>query len=280
MAFGFCALLLLYIVGMADDLIGIRYRAKFVVQLICSALLIGGGLCCTDFYGIISLYDVPLALGAFATMLMVVFIINAINLIDGIDGLASGLSMVAFLIYGIAFGVSGNVEYAMLAFAGLGVLIPFFGFNVFGNPVKHRKIFMGDTGALTIGLVLCFLGLALLDQLHDTHATVFGANPMVVVLAPLLIPCLDVVRVFLRRIRHHGNPFIADRTHIHHKLLDHGIKPRTAMTTIVLTSIGFSAFNIWLSRWLDINVLLILDIALWTLSVSILNRQYQTRNAS
>ena len=90
------------------------------------------------------------------TILLVVFITNAINLIDGIDGLASGLSMVALVIFGVIFVHYQYWVYALLAFACVGVIIPFFSYNVFGNADRGRKIFMGDTGSLTLGYILSF----------------------------------------------------------------------------------------------------------------------------
>ena len=88
------------------------------------------------------------------TALFIVFVINAVNLIDGIDGLASGLSAVACIFYAIVCLRNGLYTYSALAAATLGTLLPFFFFNVFGDALKHRKIFMGDTGALTVGLFL------------------------------------------------------------------------------------------------------------------------------
>lgn len=278
-SFGFCALLLLYIIGMADDLIGIRYRAKFIIQLICAVLLLCGGLCCQNFEGILGFHQVSYTFGAIITVIMIVFVANAINLIDGLDGLASGLSMAGFLIYGISFGMIGNTSYALVSFAALGVIIPFFGFNVFGNPKKHRKIFMGDTGALTIGLLLSFLGLALLKDLTARPEPFTEINPMLLVVAPLIIPLMDVVRVFIRRLRHHGNPFLPDRTHIHHKLLDAGLRPRVAMVTIVATAIAFSVTNIVLSIWLDIDIILAMDIFAWILVNHTLNKKKKTETA-
>lgn len=262
-AFGFCALLLLYIVGMADDLIGVRYRAKFVIQLVCAVLLVLGGLACVDLHGVLGLYDIPVWFGTILTIIMVVYVVNAINLIDGIDGLASGLSGAAFLIYGISFGLIERPIYSMLSFGCLGVLIPFFYYNVFGDPSRGKKIFMGDTGSLTIGLFLSFLGLAYLEYSRGEDLPIFGTNPMIVAISPLIIPCFDVVRVFMHRIRNHGNPFLPDKTHIHHKLLALGLRQRVAMVIIVLSAVFFSVFNILLSRIIEINILLIIDLSVW-----------------
>lgn len=275
-AFGLCALLLMYLTGMADDLIGVRYRAKFVVQIFCAILLIGAGLYVSDLHGVLGLHSISPWLGIPLTILLVVFVVNAINLIDGIDGLASGLSSAAFIIYGVAFLLIGKPIFAMLSFACLGVLIQFFYYNVFGRADRQKKIFMGDTGSLTIGLLLAFLGLALLQWSPEKFPT-FRTNPLILAVSPLIVPCFDVVRVFLHRVRRHGNPFLPDKTHIHHKMLAIGFNQRMAMVLIVVASITFSGVNILVSRYIEVNLLLILDIALWTLANLWLTRRIRQR---
>ncbi|WP_303037148.1 MraY family glycosyltransferase [Paramuribaculum intestinale] len=275
-SFGLCALLLMYLTGMSDDLIGVRYRAKFVVQIFCAVLLIGAGMYVNDLHGIIGLGHISPWFGIPLTILIVVYVVNAINLIDGIDGLASGLSSAAFIIYGTAFLMIGKPIFAMLSFACLGVLIQFFYYNVFGSAERKKKIFMGDTGSLTIGLLLAFLGLALLQWSPDKFPT-FRTNPMILAVSPLIIPCFDVVRVFLHRVRRHGNPFLPDKTHIHHKMLAIGLNQRLAMVLIVVASITFSIANILLSRYVEVNRLLILDILLWTLANLWLTRHIRSR---
>lgn len=275
-SFGLCALLLMYLTGMSDDLIGVRYRAKFVVQIFCAVLLIGAGMYVNDLHGIIGLGHISPWFGIPLTILIVVYVVNAINLIDGIDGLASGLSSAAFIIYGTAFLMIGKPIFAMLSFACLGVLIQFFYYNVFGSAERKKKIFMGDTGSLTIGLLLAFLGLALLQWSPDKFPT-FRTNPMILTVSPLIIPCFDVVRVFLHRVRRHGNPFLPDKTHIHHKMLAIGLNQRLAMVLIVVASIIFSIANILLSRYVEVNLLLILNILLWTLANLWLTRHIRSR---
>ena len=114
LTFVFCSIMVLYLAGMADDLIGIRYRAKFVIQILCGVMLIAGGIYIGNLHGILGIHAVPLWLGYPLTILIVVFIINAINLIDGIDGLASGLCCIACLFYGLTFFMLHQYIYAML----------------------------------------------------------------------------------------------------------------------------------------------------------------------
>lgn len=258
----FIALEILYIIGIADDLIGIKYRAKFVMQIICAFVLICGGVCFSNLEGVLGIWRLSPWLSVPFTAVVIVFLINAINLIDGIDGLASGLSSITCMIYGISFYFLGEYAYAVLSFATLGVLVPFYYFNVFGNRLKHKKIFMGDTGSLTIGLMLTVLGTILY-----THSStrMMEINTAVLAFSPWIVPCFDVVRVYMLRIRQHRNPFQPDMNHIHHKILAAGMKPRMAMVTIVGISMAFTLVNIVLSFYFDININIIiaLDVAMW-----------------
>lgn len=263
LAFGFCAIMILYLVGIADDLIGVRYRAKFIIQICCGLMVIGGGLWINDLYGLLYLHEIPDWIGYILSIFAVVFIINAINLIDGIDGLASGLCGVAVLFYGVVFLLMHEYIYAMLSFATLGVLVPFFYFNVFGNPIKQKKIFMGDTGSLTVGMMICILSLRMVHHFPSDLLEI-QANPFILAYSPLIIPCFDVVRVYLHRVKNGKNPFLPDKNHIHHKMLAIGMRQRTAMITIVFLSVCFTLCNILLSRYMDVTLLLVLDVAVWT----------------
>lgn len=256
----FCSLQMLYLVGLADDLIGIKYRAKFVVQLICAALIISAGCWFHTLAGALGINELPSLLAIPFTAVVIVFIINAINLIDGIDGLASGLSSIAAIIYGVSFFVMGEYAYTAISFATLGVLVPFFYYNVFGDAKKHSKIFMGDTGSLTIGLILSILGIKLFTHSADP-AIIF--QPAVLAFSPLIIPSFDVLRVYMVRIRQHHSPFLPDKNHIHHKFLAAGLKPRTAMVSIISVSMIFTLLNLWLSTFMNINIIVVLDVIIW-----------------
>lgn len=260
MCFGLCAVMMMYLVGIADDLIGVRYRAKFVAQILAALLLAMGGVRIENFHGFMWLYELPVGLSWAATVLLVVFITNAINLIDGIDGLASGLSGIAMAFYGFVFMHTGHMLYAMLAFAGLGTLVPFFYYNVFGNPAMGKKIFMGDTGSLTTGLILSFLSIEVCSL---PEGSVYSWDVMVVAFAPLAIPCLDVIRVFVHRIVRGMSPFLPDKSHIHHKLLALGIPQRWAMTTILATSSALIAANLLMSVHMGPMWVLVIDMAVW-----------------
>jgi UDP-N-acetylmuramyl pentapeptide phosphotransferase/UDP-N-acetylglucosamine-1-phosphate transferase len=258
-----CAITALYLVGIADDLIGVRYRAKFIIQIICGLFLVGAGIWVRSLFGFLGIHYLNIWLGGLLTIVLVIFITNAINLIDGIDGLASGLSGVACLYYGIVYSGLGQYFYAVISFITLGVIVPFFIYNVFGKAERQKKIFMGDTGALTIGIILSLLSIKL------TTIPIRGAmwiyDPLVVAFAPLMIPCLDVLRVFFTRIRSKKNPFLPDKNHIHHKMIALGFSTRSTMIIIILASLFLSMFNLWVSQYVDVHILLFCDFAFYGL---------------
>ena len=258
-------LMLLYIVGVCDDLIGVRYNRKFLVQILAAAFLPLSGLYIHNFYGLFGWYEIPALVGVLFTMLLTVFIINAINLIDGIDGLASGLCMVALSIFGVTLAINGWWIYTMLAFVCVGVLIPFFIYNVFGNAERGHKIFMGDTGSLTLGFIISLLAVKYIVSMGRTESVVDGW-PLVIAFSVLLVPCLDVFRVILSRLKRRVHPFKPDRCHFHHKILNMGFTPRKALIFIELISIAFIAFTVLL---VHVGVLaywvFIYDVILWTL---------------
>ena len=270
-----CAVIILYLIGMADDLIGLRYRAKFVAQILAASLLVVGGLYIDNLHGFLLIDHIPLIAAGLVTILLTVFITNAINLIDGIDGLASGLSAIACAFFSYIFFRAGLHIYALLSLATLGALLPFFYYNVFGDARRHRKIFMGDTGALTIGLILSVLSI----RICTIETTSNGMNPAVLAFAPLLIPCFDVVRVYLHRLREHRNPFLPDKTHIHHKLLALGMSQRVAMPVIVGSSFLLTLINYIASRHVDITLLFAMDLLVWIIANIFLSRAIRRRES-
>lgn len=255
-----CGMVLLYLTGIADDLVGVRYRQKFVIQIICATLFPIAGLWVNDFYGLFGIDLLPVWFGVPFTILIVVFITNAINLIDGIDGLASGLSSVALLVFGVLFMEKGLWIYSMFAFSAFGVLVPFFYYNVFGSAEHARKIFMGDTGSLTLGYILSFLAI---KYSQNTTFVPMTQGAFVIAFSTLIVPAFDVIRVVIVRIYHGKNPFEPDKNHIHHLFLAMGFTVRKAMLLILLISCVFSGLNILLISYVNNTLILIGDIIVW-----------------
>ena len=273
--FMICAVLLMFLVGMADDLVGVRYVAKFIVQIIASLLIVFSGMSIDNLFGFLWLNELPEWFVWMVTCFAVVYVVNAINLIDGIDGLASGLSTVAFVFYAVIFYYSGEYVYSMLSSAAAGTLFPFFYYNVFGNAKKQKKIFMGDTGALTTGMIMVFCAIAVLHINRTVFSTDY--NLVVMAISPLIIPCFDVVRVYLHRVERHRNPFLPDKCHIHHKLLALGLNQRTALCVIMAWAVLFIVVNVVLSPYCNPTVLVGADVLIWTLANVILSKAIARR---
>lgn len=271
-----CSLMLLFLIGIADDLIGLRYSAKFFFQLLAAGLTIAAGACIVDLYGFLGLHIIPDWIAWIITALAVVAVVNSYNLIDGIDGLAAGLAAIALGFYGIIFYFGGAYIYSMVAWAAFGSLLPFLYYNLFGSVTRGKKIFMGDTGSLTIGMVVAFLGIELTDfNLEPIHFGDF--NPLILAVSPLLIPLLDASRVFCRRVRKHRNPFMPDRTHIHHKLLFLGLSHTAVLATLLAVAVVLILTNVLLSLFININIIILLDILGWILANIILTRAIRRR---
>ena len=153
--------------------------------------------------------------------------------------------------------------YALLSFAPLGVLVPFFYYNVFGQADHGRKIFMGDTGSLTLGYILVFLAIRYAS--YNPDVAHYSAGAIVVAFSTLIVPMFDVVRVMIVRARSHRSLFKPDRNHIHHKFLDMGMSAHKAMISIVVIASLFSSLNILLVSFVNINIVFAGDIVIWVI---------------
>jgi len=260
--FLFVGMTLLYLVGVCDDLVGVGYRYKFAVQIAAALLLVLSGNWFDSFGGLFGIYSVPAWMGMPFTVFIVVYITNAINLIDGIDGLASGLCCIALSVLSVIFFLRGQYVYALLAICTLGILMPFWCYNVFGNANRGHKHFMGDAGSLTLGYVISFL-IIHMSVTNEVSPTL--SNPyMVIAFSTVLVPLLDVIRVVLHRLREHKNPFLPDKNHFHHKLLRTGMRVRMVMVTILGIAVSFIGLNAWLAWQMNITFLLGINLILWS----------------
>ena len=255
--------MMLYLVGVTDDLIGVGYRYKFFIQILAALLLTWSGEWFNSLGGLFGIYELPAYLGIPFTLFVVVYITNAINLIDGIDGLASGLSCISLVVLGLMCAMEGEYIFALLAFATFGVIVPFWFYNVFGNAKRGHKLFMGDAGSLTLGYIISLLVIHL--SRIDMSEGGTGHVNLVLAFSTLIVPLFDVVRVVMHRTREGKNPFMPDKNHFHHKLLRTGMRPHAVMVSILFIALFFIVLNWLLIGMMGMTWLLITDIVLWTL---------------
>ena len=220
--------LIIFATGLIDDIYHLKPKTKFLGQgLACLIVIILG-----KFY-IVNLGNIfgsgPITLPFWATLPFTIFAVigvsNAINLIDGLDGLAGGVSAIALAAFVLISFQTGNPFVLGVSASLLGSVIGFLKHNLY-----PARIFMGDGGSLFCGFVLAILAISLTQQGADPVAPIL---PLVV----LGVPIIDTLWVMTRRLRHGTNPFIADRTHLHHKFLDLGFQHR--FTVVIIYSFSW-----------------------------------------
>jgi UDP-GlcNAc:undecaprenyl-phosphate GlcNAc-1-phosphate transferase len=212
------SIIILFFIGMKDDLFNLVAYKKLAGQLIAAFILVHwAGIRITSFFGIFGIYDLGLIESYVFSIFTMVVITNSFNLIDGIDCLAGSVGVVATLLFGAWFFAAEQTQYVVLSSALVGSLIGFLYYNR-----TPAKIFMGDTGSLMVGIVLSILAIKFiemnrvipLDGLHKIKRI------PAVTIAILIIPLFDTLRVFTIRMLQGKSPFTPDRNHLHHMLID------------------------------------------------------------
>jgi UDP-GlcNAc:undecaprenyl-phosphate GlcNAc-1-phosphate transferase len=218
----FFSVIILFGLGILDDLKDLAARYKFIIQFALALLIAISGIRITSFEGLFGIHDLSLTAQYTITVVGIVGITNAFNLIDGIDGLAGGLGFMSLVTLGLFLTINGDVNTALIAFALAGGILAFLYFNF--NPAR---IFMGDTGSLVLGFVIAVLCIRLMQVNSISPSPVLSHTP-VFVLGVVLIPVFDTLRVFSVRIWKGRSPFVADKTHIHHLLTNKGFSHAVA----------------------------------------------------
>lgn len=214
------AITVLFIIGLKDDLVVLSPLSKILAQLVAIAFIVfNDGFIINSLNGFLNINEIPYFLYLIIASFMMLTIINAYNLIDGIDGLASVVGIVILMIYTTIFYITEEYYYTLICIALNASLIAFFGFNI----STKRKIFMGDTGSMTIGFVISILTLkflALPAPSYDALPFLLENVPLIAI-SILIVPLFDTARVFTIRLANKKSPFSPDRNHMHHVLIDY-----------------------------------------------------------
>lgn len=254
------AVIIMFFIGLKDDLMDISAVKKLAVEIGTACILIFlGDFRFTNLQGAFGIHEISYATSFVITLVTMIGLINAFNLIDGIDGLATSVSIVISSVFGIWFLLAGHHAYGIMCFSLAGSLVGFFFFNVFG---KKNKIFMGDTGSLILGVVMVILVIKFNElNINQNLPYAIHAAP-VVSIAILIIPIIDTLRVIFIRLLEKRSPFSPDMNHIHHSFLKLGISHIKTTLFIVLANILFIALAFTFNRVLTINNLVISTFAL------------------
>ena len=251
---------LVVVMGFVDDRWGMGVISKLAGQVAAGVILVWSGAEVTwlpaphgTTLGLTS--DQQIAV----TILVVVITINAVNFIDGLDGLAAGIvgiGAAAFFAYYFTLthrlGLPDQAGPALASAVLAGICLGFLPHNY-----HPARIFMGDTGAMLIGLLLAYAPISSLASLDPGSLTDYAAGtainrfgailPLLLPAAIMLIPYADLLMAVIRRARKGMSPFAPDRKHLHHRMLDIGHSHRTSVLIMYLWAALFAGSVVWLS---------------------------------
>ncbi len=263
MLMGLC----IVIIGIYDDIKGIKPLYKFFVQLFVFYLLtrLDNSLI-TSFYGLFNIYELDQTFSLLFSCFVFIGIVNSINLVDGIDGLSSSLTLFFIFIFSYLFYLSGQYYYhVLLPFAS--TIIVFLTYNFSNN----KKMFLGDTGSLGFGLLIATISLGALNSSKGIDVFM-PINPALFVVLCLSYPLLDVIRVFVLRLYKGKSPFEPDRSHLHHILIDKGFSHSKSVIIIISFQAFLLLFNLFIIKDLVFHNQLIVNIIVVGLILYLLKR--------
>ena len=261
------AALIIVLIGVADDIWDLDWVTKLAGQIIAAGVLAWQG---------VQLQTLPIGgqtivspyISLIITVFAVVLVMNAINFIDGLDGLVAGVALIAnsvFFVYTYLLQLQAQTEYFNLASLTSAVLV---GACIGFLPLNFHpaKLFMGDAGALLVGLLMAASAILVTGQVNpevvdrpDVYTAYFlpAFIPILLPFAVLIVPLLDFGLAVTRRLRAGKSPFTADRKHLHHRLLDmghshmHAVLIFYAWTLVVSVGcLGFMFLPFWLAALL------------------------------
>ncbi len=253
--------LLIYIIGLIDDLRGLEASHKFIIQTIAALIFPLCNLMINNLHGLFGIYELPIWVSYPLTVFTILLIVNAMNLIDGIDGLSSSLSVLILLSFAYLFNQLRAPLFVLLSLCLSGAIIGFFFYNYYGR-IGKSKIFMGDTGSLFIGFVIAYL--AIKYQMSGWTNITYHDSALLTSMTLVFIPCIDVVRVAIVRLLK-GNPmFSPDKTHIHHVIMNMGLTMHQALYTIIIMfgAIGIINWGLYVSD-IEITWIFLIDILIY-----------------
>ena len=271
------ATIMLFFVGVKDDLIYLHPKKKLIGELGSILIIVFfTDLRLTNMHGFLGFTDIS-ALGSYIiTIFVMLLIINAVNLIDGIDGLAASVGIIASIAFGLFFYFSKDYGYVALTAALLGSLIAFLRFNISNGA---NKIFMGDTGSLLIGFTLAVFAIRFNSLEAEGLSFIKLRSTPALSMAILIVPLFDTLRIILVRLRNRQRPYVADKRHIHHLMLRAGLSHKKSTLYISLFNISLIAI-VFLLDSIGIFLLGILMLALCSLATLILILAVKRRESS
>ena len=265
------AFFIIFSLGVIDDIFILKAWKKFLGQFLATAMLtFKGNLLITDLHGFLGIHALTYIESIYISFFSILLLINSFNLIDGVDGLAGSIGFIACLLFGVFFLKNNIIPYAILSFSICGALLAFLMYNF-----PPAKIFMGDSGSTLIGLITAILAIRFVEN-ASIQANFTNQVTPVIAFGFLLIPLMDVLRVFALRIYKKQSPLMPDRNHLHHLLQNKGLSHAETTTTLIIAQFAFAGFTFAIQE-MNINLVLGLQFLFYFSSVYVLNKYIPVR---
>ncbi|WP_312421566.1 MraY family glycosyltransferase [Epilithonimonas sp.] len=258
--FLFASFIILFFVGIMDDIMVLRAYKKLLAQALVSILMVvGSDVRIRSIFGLFGVYEINYYISIAFSILTFIILINAFNLIDGIDGLAGSYTIATSIFFGISFFRLGpaNDPLVILCAIIIAASLAFLFYNLSNK--RNSKIFMGDTGSMILGFLLAFTGISFIEIFIQKRDEVFYhlQSAPVIAVAILILPIIDTLTVIITRIYHGKSILSPDKNHIHHKLLNLGLTHRRSTAYIIgyyliIIAVAYSL------RHINVNYLLII----------------------
>jgi UDP-GlcNAc:undecaprenyl-phosphate GlcNAc-1-phosphate transferase len=260
--------------GALDDRYDLDAVTKFAGQALAGGILLLHGVQIL-WLPINGIYTLPPNIGQLLTIIFVMIVINAINFVDGLDGLATGIvAICAIAFFGFSYllavinGFTRAGAPSLITAVVIGMCLGFLPHNF-----HPARIFMGDSGAMLLGLLLSASAITLTGQIdanaitnQDSSSTLL---PILLPFSILAIPLIDLAMAIVRRLRAGRSPFAADREHLHHRILDMGVSHRRTTLILYMWTAGF-AIPTAIAAFTSIWIALLVALAIFGLSLALL----------
>src|SRR6478735_611904 len=265
------AFFIIFLIGVIDDIFCLKAWKKILGQLLATAMLtFKCGLLITNLHGFMGVHELTYIESIYTSFFTILLLINSFNLIDGVDGLAGSLGFISCLFFGTIFYINNALPYVVLSFTMCGALL---GFLIYNFP--PAKIFMGDSGSTLIGLMCAILSIKFIEN-PSIQASFNGNTVPAIAFSFLLIPLMDVLRVFTLRIAKKQSPLMPDRNHLHHLLQNKGLTHMEVTSVLLGSQFLFGLLGLLL-RNTNLHLIVALQFALYFGSTYILKNYIPVR---
>lgn len=260
------AFFIIFLLGLIDDIFFLKAWKKILGQTLVTLMLtLKGHLLITNLHGFFGIYQLSYIESIYISFFTITLLINSFNLIDGVDGLAGSIGFISCLLFGTFFLMNNVIPYAVMSFCMCGALLAFLMYNF-----PPAKIFMGDSGSTIIGLMASVLAIRFVES-PSIQTGLFVQSTPAIAFGFLLIPLLDVLRVFAIRIYKKQSPLSPDRNHLHHLLQNKGLTHTEVTITLLTAQFSFAGLCLLIKN-LDVNLAVAIQFLVYFSSVFILKQ--------